>query len=253
MKFKLLAVAAVLAVSGAANAAVVDNGAGGNGGMLLNVWDAANSYSLNLGQTIDSFQSLLGQAAPLSLTYAADANFATFLSTADMANLQFSVIANDNSGARRVLESFSTLPATTIGNDIVRGVTTGNATYVNNVNAGLAASNSAVYAAGTLGYTANPLAFGKTNGTLNFSAAGSFSSALGLMRIDALASGIAKSIYTTEAQAGTNVSAYFAADNSFHLSAMPVAAVPEPETYAMLLAGLGLMGAIARRRNKKSA
>jgi hypothetical protein len=31
----------------------------------------------------------------------------------------------------------------------------------------------------------------------------------------------------------------------------PVAAVPEPETYAMLLAGLGLMGAIARRRKAK--
>jgi hypothetical protein len=30
-----------------------------------------------------------------------------------------------------------------------------------------------------------------------------------------------------------------------------VTAVPEPETYAMLLAGLGLMGTIARRRNKK--
>lgn len=29
-----------------------------------------------------------------------------------------------------------------------------------------------------------------------------------------------------------------------------VTPVPEPETYAMLLAGLGLMGAIARRRNK---
>ena len=29
-----------------------------------------------------------------------------------------------------------------------------------------------------------------------------------------------------------------------------VAAVPEPESYAMLLAGLGVMGAIARRRNK---
>ena len=29
-----------------------------------------------------------------------------------------------------------------------------------------------------------------------------------------------------------------------------VTAVPEPETYDMLLAGLGLMGAIARRRNK---
>ena len=29
-----------------------------------------------------------------------------------------------------------------------------------------------------------------------------------------------------------------------------IAAVPEPETYAMLLAGLGLMGSIARRRNR---
>ena len=32
-----------------------------------------------------------------------------------------------------------------------------------------------------------------------------------------------------------------------------VAAVPEPESYAMLLAGLGLMGAIAKRRKAKQA
>ena len=31
-----------------------------------------------------------------------------------------------------------------------------------------------------------------------------------------------------------------------------IAAVPEPESYAMLLTGLGLMGAVARRRSKKS-
>ena len=36
-------------------------------------------------------------------------------------------------------------------------------------------------------------------------------------------------------------------------TASSVAAVPEPETYAMLLAGLGLMGTIARRRKNKQA
>ena len=33
----------------------------------------------------------------------------------------------------------------------------------------------------------------------------------------------------------------------------PVGAVPEPETYAMLLAGLGMMGFVARRRKNKTA
>jgi hypothetical protein len=33
----------------------------------------------------------------------------------------------------------------------------------------------------------------------------------------------------------------------------PVAAIPEPETYAMLLAGLGLLGFAARRRHLRRA
>jgi hypothetical protein len=35
-----------------------------------------------------------------------------------------------------------------------------------------------------------------------------------------------------------------------YTGAISVTAVPEPESYAMLLAGLGVMGAIAVRRNK---
>jgi hypothetical protein len=35
--------------------------------------------------------------------------------------------------------------------------------------------------------------------------------------------------------------------------AAPVAAVPEPETYAMMLAGLGMMATIARRRKSKKS
>lgn len=41
--------------------------------------------------------------------------------------------------------------------------------------------------------------------------------------------------------------------NAVSFSVNVVPSVPEPETYAMLLAGLGLMGTIARRRSRKCA
>jgi hypothetical protein len=42
-------------------------------------------------------------------------------------------------------------------------------------------------------------------------------------------------------------------DNQTDYTLVSVTAVPELETYAMMLAGLGLMGTIARRRNKSKA
>ncbi|WP_255034006.1 PEP-CTERM sorting domain-containing protein [Rhodoferax sp. TH121] len=50
--------------------------------------------------------------------------------------------------------------------------------------------------------------------------------------------------------AGCCMSSY-AMDNVVYSAAL--APVPEPETYAMLLAGLGLMGAVVRRRSAKAA
>ena len=36
------------------------------------------------------------------------------------------------------------------------------------------------------------------------------------------------------------------------INGLTVAAVPEPETYAMLVAGLGFIGVVSRRRSKKA-
>ena len=46
---------------------------------------------------------------------------------------------------------------------------------------------------------------------------------------------------------------FYSTGNAFETDNHAVTAVPEPETYAMLLAGLGLMGTIVRRRNKSKA
>jgi len=52
---------------------------------------------------------------------------------------------------------------------------------------------------------------------------------------------------------GTPYSGYAGSQTTFGLDTLTIAAaVPEPETYAMLLAGLGLMGAVARRRDKRA-
>ncbi|CAM8664004.1 PEP-CTERM protein-sorting domain [Comamonadaceae bacterium] len=48
----------------------------------------------------------------------------------------------------------------------------------------------------------------------------------------------------------TIVGSKSATGSSFYSGGVTVTPVPEPETYAMLLAGLGVMGAIARRRKQ---
>ena len=260
MKFKLLAIAAVMAVSGAANATAINNGQAGNGGLFFSIWDDLNSYTRNLtdatnpNMTIDGFGAVVGTGL-VDLTWTADTLFTSFLSTADLASLQWNVVATDRLGAPRVLETF-TAPKPLLGKnaDIIRTLAGSTVTQVNSLNLSLVSANSATFAIGDPAYAGRPGFSTTAGGGLNFSNGGtlansSFATGLNFMRIDAGPLGIAKSTYTTYATAaGNDVKLYLDSANALH-----IAAVPEPETYAMLMAGLGLMGAIARRRNKKSA
>jgi hypothetical protein len=98
-----------------------------------------------------------------------------------------------------------------------------------------------------------PGVFGAAGSTVNLGALiGSFSAAPSTPS-DWFLIGYSKTV--TLASAGhiyASVNDTFHQNNTGAFSAS-VTAVPEPESYAMLLAGLGLMGAIARRRNNKKA
>ena len=98
----------------------------------------------------------------------------------------------------------------------------------------LAADNSAVV-------KLNGVAIGSANSFTsfsNFSAASGFNSGLNTLDF----------VVTNVAQNGGNPTGL-----RVEFTASNVTPVPEPETYAMLLAGLGLMGVISRRRAKRNA
>jgi PEP-CTERM motif len=263
-KLKLAAAAAVLAVSGAASAAI-DTGNAGNGELFFTAWDGANSYTFDLNVTLDAFLTTVGTAgAPAGGVYlnsTLDALFDTFFSTANPATLLWNIVANDNSGARRLISSYSSLPTNAVGADQIRSASTAAVSFATAVNTGIAAQgngNSAVFAINTPGYAANTtgIRFGTNNGgsalySINNSgtnANNSYATGLGLAFITGAASGIAPGAFTPMTDEGSALRAYL--DTS--TGNLTISAVPEPETYAMLLAGLGLMGAIARRRRNKA-
>jgi hypothetical protein len=245
-----------MVATGAANAAPIDNGAGGNGGLFFTIWDAASSYTRNLGININTFESGVAAAGAVDLSWAADTTFSNWLATANTATLKWNVVAADRQGANRLLQTYQVLPSPLKGDDVMRNVTNATSAFATAVNGKLASADSATYAAGTTGYAGVPTFGDNPNSFMGFSNAGSFamsSYATGMKfeRIDIKVTGIAKSTYTKYADAGNDVRVYLDANKTLHVSA--VSAVPEPETYAMLLAGIGLIGTIARRKSKSKS
>lgn len=261
MKLKLIAAAALLAATGAANAAI-DNGATGNGELFFTAWDGANSYTYDLNTTIDAFQasvSATGTGTYLDATL--DTLFTTYLSTANMATMVWNIVAVDALGARRILDTYSSLPTNTVASDTTRSTVGATQSFIGAVNTGITAQgngNSAVFAANTPGYANNTtgIRFGSNNGgatLFNINNTGTlanstYDSGLGMVLIGAGASGVAATTYSTYVDEGFAVRAYFDASSG----RVTIAAVPEPETYALMLAGLALMGGIARRRRNQA-
>ena len=65
--------------------------------------------------------------------------------------------------------------------------------------------------------------------------------------------GLTPGVYTLTLSGTNSASIGSYAGNLALTPGLPVTSMPEPETYAMLLAGLGLMGFVVRRRKQKSS
>jgi len=255
MKFKLIALAAVMVAAGSANAAI-DYGASGNGELFFSIWDANGSYTLDLNTTISAFTTDLAAAGSLNLNFATDATFTSFLAgVADTSQLKWNVLAVDIQGAQRLLTTYTALPASTRPNNTIRAADAAVGQFAIAVNGQSHGADSVAVDSANPAYAGNPVTFGSTINTyLNFSNSGtldnnSYASGLSFMRIDALATGIAKSTYSPYVDNGNDVKIYFDVTQGLSISAVPaVTPVPEPESFAMLLAGLGLIGVVARRR-----
>ena len=216
------------------------------------------SPSLNTGVTMDGLAALVSNGgAGYSFT---DSALTNWLATANTATVAWTIFANDQFGAQRGLTTTNgSNGTTTLTNGLARAANGNNSAWID-LNLNLAAFNTAgvteqVAANTSAAYIgASSLALGQTGYGYNFNSNGSlansdYAAGMNVISINTPNATTAKSTY---AVVGTPVAAHaWMAGNTFNIGT--VAAVPEADSLAMLLAGMGLVGSIARRRARKTA
>lgn len=286
MKIKLntLVAAVVLAASSmSANAIIDGNTAVGNSEIFFSAWDAnagiGYTYDLNWNLLLNDLVGVDQTAnAAGNATLLANANIRSSLigtngiifddvltgfDTANFANfndVQWNVAAFDTFGRNRLLITQGDTPSTPFANTTtsVRGT----------------ATTLSGYAPASSSFIITPAedTFSVTNDTNGNAYPGFVGSGYGFIGDTTSVLGQSTNLFLLaqhtlvansfgQAPLIQQVNAFdgreivvktYLQDGAWRLqiAAVTVAAVPEPETYAMLLAGLGFVGAIARRRNK---
>ncbi|MQY51002.1 PEP-CTERM sorting domain-containing protein [Rhodocyclus gracilis] len=251
-KLKMIAAAAAMVVAGGASAAPINNGANGNGDLFFNIWDRTGSYTRNLGIDLNSFETLVA-TGKTNLVFGADTLLTSFLGTHTGA-LNWNVLATDKQGAVRVLETAQAAAKLTNKDSNIVVTAAGQTTaLVTGINSKLAASNSAIYGTADTGYinratSGSNVGISVINNNIGWTTAAlgtlnNNSFANGLLLKEALGNATGITAIQIATLGGGDTRAWFK-DGTLTIAA----AVPEPESYAMLLAGLGMLGFMARRR-----
>lgn len=250
MKFSLKTLAAAVALAAAAGSAsaAIDNGVTGNGELFFSAWDGSSSFTYDMGMSIDAYEATAASTSVLTWDGSFTSAYGSWLSTANESALKWNVMALDTSGQRRILSTVDgSLPALNKNNDVLRSAAGDvQQKYLAFVNTAISGNSlvTPVNTASTYAGKMGEFVFTK----FNFDTAGSFSNdsyanGLGFEKTLAAATGIAAGSNNAYFQDGIAVRAWVDGNNELHIGV-----VPEPSEYALLLAGLGLMGVVARRR-----
>jgi hypothetical protein len=276
MKLKLSMLAGVLAlgVAGQASASIT-TGVGMADQLILSVWDPVTqtSYTEGLGLTINNLISGAGitfgaatngsgfsaTGGSVSYTQTADANLQSFLtaSAADASSLLWSVVGGDVTGGLAYgTKGFVTTSnnMTTTSDLALNGMNAFNVNYVATVN-GLMPAGSVSGNTDSVLAASPSLAYAGANLGTNFLGSAPFVTAAGL--------GQSQNFYLLTPATGSrgyngNALSYQFNDivtlaSNGTLTIGPVAAVPEPGEWALMLSGFGLIGFVAMRRKNQSS
>ena len=252
MNFKTKALVAALALSaaGAANAAITSYNQDGAGSILLSVWDKTNQVSavFDLGIDTDSF-TVASATANMNwdLTSGDYSDVWAAVSGYDMTNTFFMVFGGDRTGAAVTdLYYVSTADSQTGVNAMSPQLlaqfdaTEAYQTNSNQLGNHLLVANGANVDVGGPSYQGTQM-LDNWAGQATFTATALVGDSIGFYALQGAGSR-RDTFVTNEAFAGE-----FSMSSAGQLSYV-TAPVPEPETYALMLAGLGLIGTVARRR-----
>lgn len=274
MKFQLKALAAALALSAVAvpAQAAVDMTATGNGSLILTVLDkVANvSAAFDLGKNYLDFNQVAAAGAVSTATasgtsfswdLAGNADYSaawtSFLGAANLTNVTYAITAGDNLGAGAGSRGYvSTLngPLTAlVGSAVITAV--GNFdTYVANQSAAFAPGSTMLTAANGAGFAVPATTFynGNKNNNTGSVAVGAIGTSLGVVQVT---TGASSFVNATSTVFGNGAQFSLASNGALSYTTNPIVTppVPEADTWAMMMVGLGLMGFMARRRNRNQA
>ena len=279
MKFQLKALAAAMVLATAVPAqAAIDLGTTGNGSFTLAVFDRVANVSalFDLGKNYSDF-SVIGTSFADSNVDAEGTNFAwdltsgdyatawsTFTGLTTAANWQFAVLGTDNAGSgagsRGLISTLNQAAVSAITtNPLGAQITTwDNYLGTNTVDASVIYQNHGSLISPTgiangasvgnvgLGSVVNYFGGGKANAGSNSVVVGNVGQSLAIYQ-NVYGSGP----FTATASTifGNNAAFTFTANGALtYTTNDPVVVVPEADTWAMMLLGLGFMGFAARRK-----